>query len=161
MFNAALKITTKVKTYTNYGDAGAPLVQFVVPHTASSGSPVNSYQGSITIDGLYFAGSHGDGTMNGLGKGVCSPGQQHRPVEHPVGEQLSPPPSSPVPISATGGPAGNGASGGCSCRFVPAASRAGLWAGLIGLAVLTLRRASRRRSSRRRRTACASALLLS
>jgi hypothetical protein len=36
VFNEALKITTKVKTYPNYGDAGAPLPQFVVPHTASS-----------------------------------------------------------------------------------------------------------------------------
>jgi MYXO-CTERM domain-containing protein len=71
IFNEALKITTRVKTYTNYGDASAPLPQFVVPHTAASGSIVNSYQGGITIDGLYLAGSHGDGTMNGLAKGVC------------------------------------------------------------------------------------------
>jgi MYXO-CTERM domain-containing protein len=71
VFNEALKLASKVKTYGNYGDAGAPLPQFVVPHTASSGSLVNSYQGGITIDGLYLAGSHGDGTMNGLGKGVC------------------------------------------------------------------------------------------
>jgi MYXO-CTERM domain-containing protein len=71
VFGEALKIATKVKTYTNYGDASAPLPQFVVPHTANSGSLVNSYQGGITIDGLYLAGSHGDGTMNGLGKGVC------------------------------------------------------------------------------------------
>jgi MYXO-CTERM domain-containing protein len=71
VFGEALKITTKVKTYTNYGDGSAPLPQFVVPHTASSGSLVNAYQGGITVDGLYLAGSHGDGTMNGLGKGVC------------------------------------------------------------------------------------------
>ena len=52
VFNEALKIATKVKTYTNYGEASAPLPQFVVPHTTNSGSLVNSYQGGITIDGL-------------------------------------------------------------------------------------------------------------
>jgi hypothetical protein len=42
VFNEVLKISSKVKTYTNYGDAGAPLPQFVVPHTAGS-----SYNGMV------------------------------------------------------------------------------------------------------------------
>jgi hypothetical protein len=70
VFNQALRIAS-AKTYTNYGNTTDPLPQFVVPHTSGSGSIVSSYQGGITIDGLYLGGSHGDGTMAGLGKGVC------------------------------------------------------------------------------------------
>jgi MYXO-CTERM domain-containing protein len=71
VFNQALRIISNAKTYTNYGSTSDPLPQFVVPHTASSGSIVSSYQGGLTIDGLYLGGSHGDGTMSGLIKGVC------------------------------------------------------------------------------------------
>jgi MYXO-CTERM domain-containing protein len=134
----AVKISNKVKVYTNYGDASFRLPRFEKRHSPNNESTVSSYQSGITIDGLYLAG-----------------------FEYGSTEVLSLPPSSLVPISATGRPAGNGASGGCSCRLGPAASRVGLRAGLIGLALLTLRRASRRRSSRRRRTACAAVLLLS
>jgi MYXO-CTERM domain-containing protein len=57
--------------FTNYGDPSQPLPAFIVPHTAGSGPLVSAYQGGITIDGLYLAGSKGDGTMQGLGDGVC------------------------------------------------------------------------------------------
>jgi len=69
VFNEAVRMVQGATTYTNYGEG--PLPQFVVPHTASSGSLVSAYQGGITIDGLYLAGSKGDGTMAGLGSGVC------------------------------------------------------------------------------------------
>ncbi len=70
-FSAKVNITSKVTTYTNYGNATDPLPQFVVPHTANSGSLVSSYTGNLTIDGLYLAGSHGDGTMANMGQGIC------------------------------------------------------------------------------------------
>src|ERR1700690_300334 len=70
-FNEALRISGSAKTFTNYGTASDPLPQFVVPHTTSSGSIVSSFQGNVTIDGLYLAGSHGDGTMANLIQGVC------------------------------------------------------------------------------------------
>ena len=39
VFNEALRIVSGATTYTNYGDSGG-LPQFVVPHTAASGSIV-------------------------------------------------------------------------------------------------------------------------
>ncbi len=69
VFNEAVRMVSGVTLYTNYGEG--PLPQFVVPHTSGSGSLVSAYQGGITIDGLYLAGSKGDGTMAGLGQGVC------------------------------------------------------------------------------------------
>jgi hypothetical protein len=73
VFNEALRTGNNAsgKTFTNYGNASDPLPQFVVPHTANSGSIVSAYQGGLTIDGLYLAGSHGDGTGANMGKGVC------------------------------------------------------------------------------------------
>ena len=53
--------------FTNYGDASKPLPKFVV----QSGSVVSSFGGGITVDGLYLAGSTGDGTMANLIQGVC------------------------------------------------------------------------------------------
>jgi len=70
IFNEAVQITRGVTTYTNYGESG-DLPKFVVPHTTNSGALVSAYQGGITIDGLYLEGSKGDGTMQGLGQGVC------------------------------------------------------------------------------------------
>ncbi len=57
--------------FTSYGDPNLPKPAFVVPHTTNSGPLVSAFQGGITIDGLYLAGSKGDGTMPGLGQGVC------------------------------------------------------------------------------------------
>ncbi len=57
--------------FTSYGDPSLPKPAFVVPHTTNSGSLVSAYQGGITLDGLYLEGSKGDGTMQGLGQGVC------------------------------------------------------------------------------------------
>jgi hypothetical protein len=56
--------------FTSYGDSG-DLPKFIVPHTTNSGPLVSAYQGGITIDGLYLEGSKGDGSMGGLGQGVC------------------------------------------------------------------------------------------
>ena len=53
--------------FTNYGDKSLGLPRFVV----ESGSVVSSFGGGITVDGLYLAGSTGDGTMQGLMAGVC------------------------------------------------------------------------------------------
>ena len=53
--------------FTNYGDPELPLPKFVV----ETGSVVSSFGGGLTIDGLYLAGSTGDGTMQGLMQGVC------------------------------------------------------------------------------------------
>ena len=53
--------------FTHYGDPNLPLPRFVV----ESGSVVSSYGGGITVDGLYLAGSKGDGTMQNLIQGVC------------------------------------------------------------------------------------------
>jgi hypothetical protein len=73
VFNEALRTGNSAsgKTFTNYGSTSDPLPRFVVPHTTSSGSIVSSFQGGLTIDGLYLAGSKGDGTMSGLIAGVC------------------------------------------------------------------------------------------
>jgi len=57
--------------FTSYGDPSQPRPAFIVPHTAGSGPLVSAYQGGITIDDLYLEGSKGDGTMQGLGDGVC------------------------------------------------------------------------------------------
>ena len=70
VFAEAVRIVQGVTTYTNYGTTG-DLPRFVVPHTTGSGPLVSAYQGGITIDGLYLEGSKGDGTMQGLGQGVC------------------------------------------------------------------------------------------
>lgn len=70
LFDQAVRLINGVTTYTSYGDTG-DLPKFVVPHTTNSGPLVSSYQGGITIDGLYLEGSKGDGTMGGLGQGVC------------------------------------------------------------------------------------------
>jgi MYXO-CTERM domain-containing protein len=70
VFNEAVRLISGVTTYTNYGDSG-DLPKFVVPHTTNSGPLVSAYQGGITIDGLYLEGSKGDGSMGGLGQGVC------------------------------------------------------------------------------------------
>ena len=53
--------------FTNYGDSSLPLPKFIV----QSGSVVSSFGGGLTIDGLYLAGSKGDGTMENLIQGVC------------------------------------------------------------------------------------------
>jgi hypothetical protein len=57
--------------FTSYGDPNLPKPAFIVPHTTNSGPLVSAYSGGITIDGLYLEGSKGDGTMGGLGQGVC------------------------------------------------------------------------------------------
>ena len=71
VFNEAVRISGNAKTFTNYGNASDPLPQFVVPHTANSGSLVSSFSGGITVNGLYLAGSHGDGTSANMAKGIC------------------------------------------------------------------------------------------
>ena len=53
--------------FTSYGEPSLPKPRFIV----ESGSVVSSFQGGITIDGLYLAGSRGDGTMENLMQGVC------------------------------------------------------------------------------------------
>jgi len=57
--------------FASYGDPNLPMPAFIVPHTTNSGPLVSAYQGGITLDGLYLEGSKGDGTMQGLGQGVC------------------------------------------------------------------------------------------
>jgi MYXO-CTERM domain-containing protein len=71
-FNEKLKMTSKIKIYTNYGDMSAPLPKFVVPRTKNSGPVAQGmmYSG-WTIDGLYMAGAAGDGTMSGIMGGIC------------------------------------------------------------------------------------------
>jgi hypothetical protein len=56
--------TSAGSTFTNYGDASAPLPAFI-----TTDSVVNSFQGGITIDGLHLEGSTGDGSMQSMG--VC------------------------------------------------------------------------------------------
>ena len=53
--------------FAAYGDPNLPAPKFVV----ESGSVVSGFGGGITVDGLYLAGSRGDGTMQGLIGGVC------------------------------------------------------------------------------------------
>jgi hypothetical protein len=74
VFNEAVSIGGFGSTRTvfaSYGDPGLPKPAFIVPHTTNSGPLVSAYQGGITLDGLYLEGSKGDGTMEGLGQGVC------------------------------------------------------------------------------------------
>jgi MYXO-CTERM domain-containing protein len=66
----AIKISNKVKVYTNYGDPSLPLPKFVRTRSPNNGAIVNSYQGGITIDGLYLAGSQSDSDMSNLLKGI-------------------------------------------------------------------------------------------
>ena len=72
IFNEALRTGNSAsgKTFANYGNTSDPLPRFVMP-TGNSGSIVSSFQGGLTIDGLYLAGSHGDGSGSGMGGGVC------------------------------------------------------------------------------------------
>jgi len=60
----------KLKTLTNYGDAGQPLPQFNKPHQTSSGAVFSTY-GQITIDGLHISGSRSDAAMSNLADGIC------------------------------------------------------------------------------------------
>ena len=71
VFNEAVKISNKVKSYGNYGDANAPLPKFVKERSTNSGSIVSAYQGGVTIEGLYMAGSKSDTSMSSLGQGIC------------------------------------------------------------------------------------------
>jgi MYXO-CTERM domain-containing protein len=74
-FNEALSIgySSKVKTFTNYGNSCDPMPKFVMPGTTNTGGVVSATQGGITIDGLYIANSHGDGSSSSanFGKGTC------------------------------------------------------------------------------------------
>ena len=67
----AVKISSKAKVYTNYGDPGLPLPRFEKTRSPNNGSIVSSYQGGITIDGLYLAGSQSENSMSNLMSGVC------------------------------------------------------------------------------------------
>ncbi len=71
VFNEAVKLSGSNKTYTNYGSASDPLPKFVMPGTTNTGAVVSSYQGGVTIDGLYLANSHGDGSSSSFQTGVC------------------------------------------------------------------------------------------
>ncbi|HEX7508315.1 MAG TPA: choice-of-anchor Q domain-containing protein [Polyangia bacterium] len=69
--NYAVNLTAgKIKTLTNYGDAGQPLPQFNKPHQASSGAVFSSFS-QITIDGLFISGSRSDAAMSNLADGIC------------------------------------------------------------------------------------------
>ncbi len=72
-FAEKLAVGGSVKTFTNYGDPCQPLPKFVMPGTTNTGPVVSSFQGGITIDGLYLANSHGDGSSSGsnFSQGVC------------------------------------------------------------------------------------------
>jgi parallel beta-helix repeat protein len=71
VFAEAVKVATKVKYYGNYGDTSLPLPKFEIPRSPNNGSMLSAYQGGITVDGLYLAGSQSDANMANLGKGIC------------------------------------------------------------------------------------------
>lgn len=72
-FAEALATSGSVKTFTNYGERCDPLPRFVMPGTTNTGAVLSAYQGGITVDGLYLANSHGDGSSSAsnFGKGTC------------------------------------------------------------------------------------------
>lgn len=72
-FAEALVTSGSVKTFTNYGERCDPLPRFVMPGTTNTGAVLSAYQGGITVDGLYLANSHGDGSSSAsnFGKGTC------------------------------------------------------------------------------------------
>ena len=70
-FNEKVNITSKVTTYTNYGNSCDPLPKFVMPGTKNTGAVVSATSGGITIDGLALANSHGDGSSSSFSTGVC------------------------------------------------------------------------------------------
>jgi hypothetical protein len=66
--------SSKITTFTNYGDSSKPLPRFVMPNTAGTtktGIAVSSNTANVTIDGLYIANSHGDGSSSSFSSGVC------------------------------------------------------------------------------------------
>jgi hypothetical protein len=71
LFNEKVAIAGSAKVFTNYGDPADPLPKFIMPGTANTGAVVSSYQGGITVDGLYLANSHGDGSSASFSTGVC------------------------------------------------------------------------------------------
>lgn len=73
VFNEAVKMgySSKITTYTNYGNSCDPLPKFVMPGTKNTGTVVSSNTAGVTIDGLYLANSHGDGSSSSFGSGVC------------------------------------------------------------------------------------------
>jgi parallel beta-helix repeat protein len=73
VFNEPVKIgyTTKIKYFGNYGDPSLPLPKFQIPRSPNNGGMLQAYQGGITVDGLFLAGSQSDANMANLGKGIC------------------------------------------------------------------------------------------
>ncbi len=71
LFNEKVAISGSAKTFTNYGTASDPLPKFIMPGTTNTGAVVSSYQGGVTVDGLYLANSHGDGSSASFSTGVC------------------------------------------------------------------------------------------
>jgi parallel beta-helix repeat protein len=73
VFNEAVQIgyTSKIKYFGNYGDPNLPLPKFEIPRSPNNGSMLSAYQGGITVDGLYLAGSQSDANMANLAKGIC------------------------------------------------------------------------------------------
>lgn len=62
--------SSKIKTYTNYGDPALALPRFVKARSPNSGGMLAVYQGGVTIDGLSLAGSQSDADMANLAKGI-------------------------------------------------------------------------------------------
>jgi len=62
--------SSKLKTLTNYGDPSLPLPKFVKTRSPNNGSMLQAYQGGMTIDGLYLAGSQSDAQMKNLAQGI-------------------------------------------------------------------------------------------
>ena len=71
LFNEAVKVSSKITTYTNYGDPCASLPKFSKQRSPNNGSMFSSFGSGVTIDGLYLSGSMSDSSMSNLMNGVC------------------------------------------------------------------------------------------
>jgi len=63
IFKEKVKVTSKVKVYTNYGPATDHLPWFIIDKTVKGAGPVALASYPATFDGLRFTGARGDGTM--------------------------------------------------------------------------------------------------
>jgi MYXO-CTERM domain-containing protein len=71
VFNESVKVSSKITTYTNYGNCSDPLPKFTKQRSTNNGSMFQAYSGNVTIDGLYLGGSMSDASMTNLMNGVC------------------------------------------------------------------------------------------